>query len=177
MQKPRDFAEKIIWDRVVRCWCTIVFSHCRQVREMTEWIFSEPMLIYYITTFRDSWWPNGELATVPPSRSDEEKMKTRIMAKEKILQNIPGNVFHLLSSIYYTVLVHVLDCSDLHNLKLVENFLLFNSSAAEVNFILCIKKQKKYIKIILTLSCWYLLESSRWVLPDEYPFGISCWPN
>ena len=82
---------------------------------MTEWIFSEPMLIYYITTFRDSWWPNGELATVPPSRSDEEKMKTRIMAKEKILQNIPGNVFHLLSSMYASVLVLFWDCRDLYH--------------------------------------------------------------
>ena len=26
------------------------------------------------------------------------------------------------------------------------------------------------LKIIKTLSCWYSLESSRWVLSDEYPF-------
>ena len=30
-------------------------------------------------------------------------------------------------------------------------------------------------KIILTLSCWYSLESSRWVLSDEYPFAMVSW--
>ena len=59
--------------------------------------------------------------------------------------------------------------------------------AAVVTFVQCSKKQN-LMKIILTLSYWYSLESSCWVLSDEYPFAmvlvifqffviISCWPN
>ena len=36
-------------------------------------------------------WPNGVLADSLPQRSDEEKLRTRIKAKEKFLQNQPGN--------------------------------------------------------------------------------------
>ena len=36
-------------------------------------------------------WPDGKLAESEPSRSDEEKLKTRMEAKEKMLQNMPGN--------------------------------------------------------------------------------------
>ena len=55
------------------------------------WICSESMVIYYIRNFKDSMWPNGVLAESLPQRSDEEKLRTRIKAKEKFLQNQPGN--------------------------------------------------------------------------------------
>ena len=32
-------------------------------------------------------------------------------------------------------------------------------------------KMQRFLKTIQTLSCWYSLESSRWVLSDEYPFA------
>ena len=38
-------------------------------------------------------WPNGVLAESLPQRSDEEKLRTRIRAKEKFLQNQPGNIY------------------------------------------------------------------------------------
>lgn len=66
------------------------------------------MIVYYVHTFRDSWWPNGKLAPNRPVRSDEvasvlsphflllhqwhlqEKASTKEAAKEKLLKNIPG---------------------------------------------------------------------------------------
>ena len=32
-------------------------------------------------------------------------------------------------------------------------------------------KVQRFLKSIETLSCWYLLDSSRWVLLNEYPFA------
>ena len=46
-----------------------------------------------------------------------------------------------------------------------------NPSTAVATFVQCIKKQK-IIKTILTLSMWYSLDSSHWVLSDEYPFAM-----
>ena len=44
--------------------------------------------------------------------------------------------------------------------------LLFNSSNAEATFTQSTTMQ--FLKIILTLSCWYSLDGSRWVLSYEY---------
>lgn len=49
----------------------------RQVGETVAWLFSEQMVHYYIQIFTQSWWPNGVLAKPPPSRTKEEKLKTR----------------------------------------------------------------------------------------------------
>jgi sorting nexin-25 len=48
------------------------------------------MIIYYITLFKNSMWPNGKLAEPPPSKTDLQKLQTRLEAKEKFLNNIPG---------------------------------------------------------------------------------------
>ena len=48
--------------------------------------------------------------------------------------------------------------------------LSFNPSNAEAIFIQSTRMQR-FLKTILTLSCWYSLESSHWVLSDEYPFA------
>lgn len=69
----------------------ILPSSCRQVKETVHWILSEPQLIYYLHSFRDAYWPEGKLADKAPSRTDEEKLRTRLLAKQKILQSIPGN--------------------------------------------------------------------------------------
>lgn len=64
----------------------------RQLRVTIDWIFSESMLIYYIQTFQESMWPNGVLAEPSLPKTEEEKMKSRIEAKEKLLQNLPDAV-------------------------------------------------------------------------------------
>ena len=45
-----------------------------------------------------------------------------------------------------------------------------NPSNAEATFIQSTMMQR-FLKTILTLSCWFSLESSRWVLSDEYPYA------
>lgn len=73
---------------------TIFISLSRQLRETFDWIFSESMLIYYIRSFQESMWPDGHLAESLPARSETDKMKTRIEAKEKFLQSLPGRIIH-----------------------------------------------------------------------------------
>lgn len=64
---------------------------CRQLREMVKWTYSEPMLLFYIRTFKDSMWPGGVLAESLPPKTEAQKFETRMAAKNKLLQNIPGN--------------------------------------------------------------------------------------
>ncbi|KAG8224803.1 hypothetical protein J437_LFUL002248 [Ladona fulva] len=61
----------------------------RQVRETVSWVFSEPMLHYYVQLLIKSWWPNGNLVEPSPSRTEKEKECTRWEAKEQFLNNIP----------------------------------------------------------------------------------------
>ena len=44
----------------------------------------------------------------------------------------------------------------------------FNPFNAEATFLNITRKQR-FLKNIWTLSCWYSLKSSHWVLSDEYP--------
>ncbi|XP_074649963.1 sorting nexin-25-like [Tubulanus polymorphus] len=60
----------------------------KQLHETVTWIFSEPMLIYYMQNFRDSFWPEGKLADSAPVRNDTEKLQTRLLAKEKLILSI-----------------------------------------------------------------------------------------
>lgn len=68
-----------------------LFLH-RQIRDTVHWMFSEPMLVYYIGVFRDAFWPNGKLAPPPRAKSDEQKQETKQRAQQKLLENIPGEI-------------------------------------------------------------------------------------
>ena len=48
----------------------IDFSICREIRELVEWVVSEPMIVYYIQSFCDVMWPQGKLAPAAPVRTD-----------------------------------------------------------------------------------------------------------
>ncbi|XP_056658939.1 sorting nexin-25 isoform X2 [Monodelphis domestica] len=61
----------------------------KQIRDTVNWIFSEPMLVYYINVFRDAFWPNGKLAPPTPPRSEEQSQETKQRAQQKLLENIP----------------------------------------------------------------------------------------
>ncbi|KAJ4442220.1 hypothetical protein ANN_12086 [Periplaneta americana] len=61
----------------------------RQVCETVSWLFSEPMMYYYIKLLIKSWWPNGKLTAGPSLRTEEEKLATRTEAREQFLSNIP----------------------------------------------------------------------------------------
>jgi sorting nexin-25 len=47
------------------------------VRETVSWIFSEPMLHFYLQVFIGAWWPHGQLAPSPAPRSEIDKEKTK----------------------------------------------------------------------------------------------------
>ncbi|XP_055969976.1 sorting nexin-25 [Sorex fumeus] len=61
----------------------------KQLRDMVHWIISEQMVVYYINTFRDAVWPNGNLAPSASSRSFEQKQETKKRAQQKLLEHIP----------------------------------------------------------------------------------------
>lgn len=69
-----------------------------QVRESVGWVFSEPMLHYYIQLFTKSWWPNGQLGAENSFRSDEEKLKTRGEARRQFLNNVPEVLTNLVGA-------------------------------------------------------------------------------
>ncbi|XP_012153795.1 sorting nexin-25 isoform X4 [Megachile rotundata] len=70
----------------------------RQIRDTIAWVFSEPMLHYYIQLFTKSWWPNGRLMSETVTRSDEEKLKTRGEARRQFLNNIPEVLTNLVGA-------------------------------------------------------------------------------
>jgi sorting nexin-25 len=70
----------------------------RQVRDTVAWMFSEPMLHYYIQLLTKSWWPNGKLVTDVPIRMDEEKLKTRLEARQQFLSNVPDFLTNLVGA-------------------------------------------------------------------------------
>ncbi|XP_076663978.1 sorting nexin-25 [Andrena cerasifolii] len=70
----------------------------RQIRDTITWVFSEPMLHYYIQLFTKSWWPSGYLVSETVLRTDEEKLKTRGEARRQFLSNIPEVLTNLVGA-------------------------------------------------------------------------------
>ena len=61
----------------------------REVQDTMNWVFSEPMLLFYLETFKNSMWPGGKPASPLPTRSDEDKSNTKEEAKAKFLKSSP----------------------------------------------------------------------------------------
>ncbi|XP_058427199.1 sorting nexin-25 isoform X4 [Marmota monax] len=64
----------------------------KQIRDTVNWIFSEQMLVYYISVFRDAFWPNGKLAPPTTIRSKAQSQETKQRAQQKLLENIPDTL-------------------------------------------------------------------------------------
>ncbi|XP_058049012.1 sorting nexin-25 isoform X2 [Ahaetulla prasina] len=64
----------------------------KQIRDTVNWIFSEPMLVYYINIFRDAFWPNGKLASSTKPISEQQSKETKQKAQQKLLENIPDTL-------------------------------------------------------------------------------------
>ena len=62
-------------------------------------MFSEPMLHYYVQLLTKSWWPNGQLATEVPVRTDEDKLRTRSEARRQFLSNVPDILTKLVGAL------------------------------------------------------------------------------
>lgn len=61
----------------------------REVQDTLNWVFSEPMLIFYLQTFQNAMWPNGQPVPPAPTRSDEDKGSTKEEARIKFLKSGP----------------------------------------------------------------------------------------
>ncbi|XP_054164118.1 sorting nexin-25-like [Oppia nitens] len=61
----------------------------KQLYSTAEWLASESMIYYYLTSFRDSLWPNGKLSEPWPHNSLEERKRVQILAKQHLLNSIP----------------------------------------------------------------------------------------
>ncbi|CAL1530899.1 unnamed protein product, partial [Lymnaea stagnalis] len=64
----------------------------RQLKETVDQLISEQMLIYYIQLFKDSLWPDGQLAPPAPDKTEQQKQEDRIQAKNKLLENMPDTL-------------------------------------------------------------------------------------
>ena len=60
-----------------------------EMQDFMKWVVSEPMLVYYIETFREAMWPGRVPAPPPPVRSDEDKEATQEAAKQRFLKSAP----------------------------------------------------------------------------------------
>lgn len=65
----------------------------KQIKETVEWVCSESMIQYYLTTFRDSMWPSTPLEVT--SRSSSDRRKTQILAKQYLLDWCPTLMYDL----------------------------------------------------------------------------------
>lgn len=83
------------WSRVLRkqlmelVQLTFGKSIDRELQEFTNWVVSEPMLIFYLETFQNAMWPDGKPAPPVPTRSDEEKAHTKEEARKRFLKIAP----------------------------------------------------------------------------------------
>ena len=83
------------WSRVLRkqlmelVQLTFGKSIDRELQEFTNWVVSEPMLIFYLETFQNAMWPDGKPAPPVPTRSDEQKAHTKEEARKRFLKSGP----------------------------------------------------------------------------------------
>ena len=60
-----------------------------ELQDFMKWVVSEPMLVYYIETFQESLWPDGQPAPPAPLRSDEQKEETKEDAQQRFMKCAP----------------------------------------------------------------------------------------
>ncbi|CAG2166197.1 unnamed protein product, partial [Oppiella nova] len=61
----------------------------KQLRSTVEWVVSESMIDYYLSSLRDSLWPNGKLSEPWPHSSPEERQRIQVLAKQHLMNCIP----------------------------------------------------------------------------------------
>lgn len=64
--------------------------YSRQIRDTVNMVICEQMLVNYISLFKDAYWPGGKLAPHGTVRTDSERLETKEQARQKLLDNIPG---------------------------------------------------------------------------------------
>ncbi|XP_033110203.1 sorting nexin-25-like isoform X2 [Anneissia japonica] len=61
----------------------------REIRSTVDWLFSEPMIIYYVHYFRNAMWPEGKFVQMLDPKTKAEDQQIKQEAKERFLKNIP----------------------------------------------------------------------------------------
>eukprot|EP00731_Ephydatia_muelleri_P015312 Em0008g1032a len=91
----REIFELDDWSRIVRkqslelVHLTYGKNLDQQFQESLAWMFSEPMLVYYLDWFKERRWPGGKPAPSAPVRTEEEKRRTREEARRRVLDSVP----------------------------------------------------------------------------------------
>ncbi|KAG5285722.1 hypothetical protein AALO_G00006670 [Alosa alosa] len=67
----------------------------KQICDTVSWIFGEPMIAYYISIFRDTFWPDGTRALLGNARTEVERQETRERAQKKLLESVPDALQNL----------------------------------------------------------------------------------
>ncbi|XP_069956700.1 sorting nexin-13 isoform X1 [Cherax quadricarinatus] len=70
----------------------------RRIVDYVAFITSPEQVADYIKTFRESFWPNGTLATPPLERDNSIKMRTRVAARTCMLASISDELKAILGS-------------------------------------------------------------------------------
>lgn len=72
----------------------------RKVIDSIDYLLSEEMIIYYLETFKNSYWPNGKLYEPLPSRGEKEKLDTKSSLRRKLDFIVPGKITYLQLRVY-----------------------------------------------------------------------------
>ncbi|XP_071102568.1 sorting nexin-13-like isoform X1 [Haliotis cracherodii] len=70
----------------------------RKIVDHVNWMTSAEQMAEYIKTFRDSFWPSGQLAEPRPTRDENTMMRTRVLCKAKMLGSVSDELRHLMGT-------------------------------------------------------------------------------
>ena len=67
----------------------------RKVVGYSDWFVSSEQVACYLRDFRATMWPNGKLAPSKPQQSVEMKALRSLLARAKLIGNLPGNTMYV----------------------------------------------------------------------------------
>ncbi|KAJ8335132.1 hypothetical protein SKAU_G00407710 [Synaphobranchus kaupii] len=70
----------------------------RKIVDHVDFMTSPEQVADYVKRFRDSFWPNGILAEVPPLRDKNIRMRTRVATKTNMLGVMPDELKHMVGA-------------------------------------------------------------------------------
>ena len=67
----------------------------RQLSDTAHWLVSEAMLLAYLSSFKHSLWKEGKLREGAPARGEEERGRTKALARQVVQDNLPDMLVSL----------------------------------------------------------------------------------
>lgn len=68
----------------------------KQIKDTVSQITSDTFIAEQLTKFKDSFWPNGDLAEASPTISEDDMKLTYLLAKQYLINNIPDAFSNLI---------------------------------------------------------------------------------